>query len=113
MLKPLGIAYIVALLVSLVVALTITPLLCKMMLTSDKYLAKQEKESWVARHLSNAYAKSLQWALGHKKTVIGGTLVVLVIALAMFFNMGQSFLPDFNEGSLTISAVCKPGVSLY
>ncbi len=113
MLKPLGIAYIIALLVSLVVALTITPLLCKMMLTSDKYLAKQEKESWVARHLSNAYAKSLQWALGHKKTVIGGTLAVLVIALAMFFNMGQSFLPDFNEGSLTISAVCKPGVSLY
>ena len=113
MLKPLGIAYIVALLVSLVVALTITPLLCKMMLTSDKYLAKQEKESWVARNLSNAYAKSLQWALGHKKTVIGGTLVVLIIALAMFFNMGQSFLPDFNEGSLTISAVCKPGVSLY
>ena len=113
MLKPLGIAYIIALLVSLVVALTITPLLCKMMLTSDKYLAKQEKESWVARHLSNAYAKSLQWALGHKKTVIGGTLVILVIALAMFFNMGQSFLPDFNEGSLTISAVCKPGVSLY
>ena len=113
MLKPLGIAYIIALLVSLVVALTITPLLCKMMLTSDKYLAKQEKESWVARHLSNAYAKSLQWALGHKKTVIGGTLVVLIIALAMFFNMGQSFLPDFNEGSLTISAVCKPGVSLY
>ena len=113
MLKPLGIAYIVALLVSLVVALTITPLLCKMMLTSDKYLAKQEKESWVARHLSNAYAKSLQWALGHKKTVIGGTLIVLIVALAMFFNMGQSFLPDFNEGSLTISAVCKPGVSLY
>ena len=113
MLKPLGIAYIIALLVSLVVALTITPLLCKMMLTSDKYLAKQEKESWVARHLSNAYAKSLQWALGHKKTVIGGTLIVLIVALAMFFNMGQSFLPDFNEGSLTISAVCKPGVSLY
>ena len=113
MLKPLGIAYIIALLVSLVVALTITPLLCKMMLTSDKYLAKQEKESWVARHISNAYSKSLEWALGHKKTVIGGTLAVLVIALAMFFNMGQSFLPDFNEGSLTISAVCKPGVSLY
>ena len=113
MLKPLGIAYIIALLVSLVVALTITPLLCKMMLTSDKYLAKQEKESWVARHLSRAYTKSLEWALGHKKTVIGGTLAVLVIALAMFFNMGQSFLPDFNEGSLTISAVCKPGVSLY
>ncbi|MBR5215782.1 MAG: efflux RND transporter permease subunit [Bacteroidales bacterium] len=113
MLKPLGIAYIIALLVSLIVALTVTPLLCKMMLTSDKYLAKQEKESWVARHLSKAYTKSLEWALGHKKSVIGGTLVVFIIALAMFFNMGQSFLPDFNEGSLTISAVCKPGVSLF
>lgn len=113
MLKPLGIAYIIALLVSLIVALTVTPLLCKMMLTSDKYLAKQEKESWVARHLSKAYTKSLEWALGHKKSVIGGTLLVFIIALAMFFNMGQSFLPDFNEGSLTISAVCKPGVSLY
>ena len=113
MLKPLGIAYIIALLVSLIVALTVTPLLCKLMLTSDKYLAKQEKESWVARNLSNAYAKSLQWALNHKKTVIGGTLTILIVALAMFFNMGQSFLPDFNEGSLTISAVCKPGVSLF
>ena len=113
MLKPLGIAYIIALLMSLVVALTVTPLLCKMMLTSDKYLAKQEKESWVARHLSKAYTRSLEWALGHKKSVIGGTLVVFIIALAMFFNMGQSFLPDFNEGSLTISAVCKPGVSLF
>ena len=113
MLKPLGIAYIIALLMSLVVALTVTPLLCKLMLTSDKYLAKQEKESWVARHISKAYTKSLEWALGHKKSVIGGTLVVFIIALAMFFNMGQSFLPDFNEGSLTISAVCKPGVSLY
>ena len=113
MLKPLGIAYIIALLMSLVVALTVTPLLCKLMLTSDKYLAKQEKESWVARHLSKIYTKSLEWSLNHKKTVVGGTLTVLVIALAMFFNMGQSFLPDFNEGSLTISAVCKPGVSLY
>ena len=113
MLKPLGIAYIIALLMSLVVALTVTPLLCKLMLTSDKYLAKQEKESWVARHLSNAYTKSLEWALGHKKSIIGGTLLVFIIALAMFFNMGQSFLPDFNEGSLTISAVCKPGVSLF
>ena len=113
MLKPLGIAYIIALLVSLVVALTVTPLLCKLMLSSDKYLAKQEKESWVARHLSNIYGRSLQWSLNHKKTILGGTLVFLLIALGMFFNMGQSFLPDFNEGSLTISAVCKPGVSLY
>ncbi len=113
MLKPLGIAYIISSLMSLVVALTITPLLCKMMLTSDKYLTKQEKENWLAKNLSRVYGRSLEWALSHKKSILGGTIVVLLIALGLFFNMGQSFLPDFNEGSLTISAVCKPGVSLY
>ena len=113
MLKPLGIAYIIASLMSLVIALTITPLLCKMMLTSDKYLTKQEKENWLAKNLTRIYGRSLEWALSHKKSILGGTLVVLLIALGLFFNMGQSFLPDFNEGSLTISAVCKPGVSLF
>ena len=113
MLKPLGIAYIIASLMSLVTALTITPLLCRMMLTSDKYLTKQEKENWLAKNLQKVYGRSLEWALIHKKSILGGTIVVLLIALGLFFNMGQSFLPDFNEGSLTISAVCKPGVSLY
>ncbi len=113
MLKPLGIAYIIASLMSLVTALTITPLLCRMMLTSDKYLTKQEKENWLAKNLQSVYGRSLEWALSHKKSILGGTIVVLLIALGLFFNMGQSFLPDFNEGSLTISAVCKPGVSLF
>ena len=113
MLKPLGIAYIIASLMSLVTALTTTPLLCRLMLTDEKYLVKQEKENWLSKNLISVYGRSLQWALGHKKSILGGTIVLLVVALAMFFNMGQSFLPDFNEGSLTISAVCKPGVSLY
>ncbi|MBE6336830.1 MAG: efflux RND transporter permease subunit, partial [Lentimicrobiaceae bacterium] len=113
MLKPLGIAYIIASLMSLVTALTTTPLLCRLMLTDEKYLVKQEKENWLSKNLIAIYGRSLQWALGHKKSILGGTLVLLIIALGMFFNMGQSFLPDFNEGSLTISAVCKPGVSLY
>ena len=113
MLKPLGIAYIIASLMSLVTALTTTPLLCRSMLTDERYLVKQEKENWLSKNLIAIYGRSLQWALGHKKSILGGTLVLLVIALGMFFNMGQSFLPDFNEGSLTISAVCKPGVSLY
>ena len=83
------------------------------MLTSDKYLTKQEKENWLAKNLQKVYGRSLEWALSHKKSILGGTMVVLLIALGLFFNMGQSFLPDFNEGSLTISAVCKPGVSLF
>lgn len=113
MLKPLGIAYIIASLMSLVTALTTTPLLCRLLLTDKKYLVKQEKENWLSKNLISVYSRSLEWALKHKKSILGGTIILLVVAFGMFFNMGQSFLPDFNEGSLTISAVCKPGVSLY
>ena len=112
MLKPLGISYIIALLMSLVVAMTVTPLLCKMMLSNEKYLEKQDKESWLTRHLLNGYEKSLKWTLNHKMAVIFSTLALLGVSLGLFFIMGQSFLPDFNEGSLTITAVTKPGVSL-
>lgn len=112
MLKPLGISYIIALLMSLVVAMTVTPLLCKMLLSDEKYLEKQEKESWLSRHLMRGYNASLNWSLNHKKTVIFSTLALLVIAVGLFFTMGQSFLPDFNEGSLTITAISKPGISL-
>lgn len=112
MLKPLGISYIIALLMSLVVAMTVTPLLCKMLLSDEKYLEKQDKESWLSRHLMRSYNASLNWSLNHKKTVIFSTLALLIIAVGLFFTMGQSFLPDFNEGSLTITAISKPGISL-
>ena len=112
MLKPLGISYIIALFMSLIVAMTVTPLLCKMILSDDRYLEKKDKESWITRKLTNGYDKSLRWALDHKKTVIISTFTLLVAAVAVFFTMGRSFLPDFNEGSLTITAVSKPGISL-
>ena len=112
MLKPLGISYIIALFMSLIVAMTVTPLLCKMILSDDRYLEKRDKESWITRKLTNGYDKSLRWALDHKKTVIISTFTLLVAAVAVFFTMGRSFLPDFNEGSLTITAVSKPGISL-
>lgn len=112
MLKPLGIAYIIALFMSLIVAMTVTPLLCRLMLTDEKYLTKRQKESIVSKKLSGWYFKSLKWALAHGKVVAGATLAVLAIAIGLFMTMGGSFLPDFNEGSATISAVAKPGVSL-
>jgi len=112
MLKPLGIAYIVSLFMSLLVAMTVTPLLCKLLLTNPKYLDKKEKDSWVSTHLLRGYKKSLEWTLNHKKPVLISSVALLIVALVMFFNMGSAFLPEFNEGSLTISAVCKPGVSL-
>ena len=112
MLKPLGIAYIVSLFMSLIVAMTITPLLCKMLLSSNKYLSKNEKDSWIATKLGTFYNKSLQWALSHKRMVLYPTILLFVAAVGVIFTMGRSFLPDFNEGSLTISAIAKPGVSL-
>ncbi|MDR1459511.1 MAG: CusA/CzcA family heavy metal efflux RND transporter [Bacteroidales bacterium] len=112
MLKPLGIAYIVALFMSLIVAMTITPLLCRMMLSDEKYLTKNEKDSWITRKLIFIYTASLAWVLQHKKRILYPTFVLFVISVGLFFTMGQSFLPEFNEGSLVISAVTKPGVSL-
>ena len=112
MLKPLGLAYIISLLMSLLVAMTVTPLLCKMMLGGEKYLDRNEKESWLSRRLGKTYRRSLAWALEHKKIVISASGAALVAAIAVYFSLGHSFLPDFNEGSLTISAVSKPGISL-
>lgn len=112
MLKPLGIAYLISLFMSLVVAMTITPLLCKMLLSNDKYLEKQEKDSWIATKLSGSYAKALDWTICHKRPVLLATLLLLGLAIGLMIPMGQGFLPEFNEGSLTIAAVAKPGISL-
>lgn len=112
MLKPLGIAFIVSLFVSLIVAMTLTPLLTKMLLTNKKYLDKNKKEKWLVRKLSGIYEQSLIWTLKYKKLVILSTLGVFVISLFAFSTLGRSFLPEFNEGSLTLSVITKPGTSL-
>ncbi|MFA9389428.1 MAG: efflux RND transporter permease subunit [Prolixibacteraceae bacterium] len=112
MLKPLGISFIVSLFMSLIVAMTLTPLLAKMLLSDEKYLAKNEKEKWLVRKLQFYYEKSLTWALNYKKTVVFSALGLFVISLFLFSNFGRSFLPDFNEGSLTLSVITQPGTSL-
>ncbi len=114
MLKPLGLAYIISLLMSLVVAITITPLLCKYLLGNSRYLdiKTTQKQTRQRARLKDFYQYSLIWALAHKKTVMIVSAVALALAIGTLFTLGNSFLPDFNEGSLTISAVSKPGVSL-
>lgn len=112
LLKPLGITFIVSLFMSLIVAMTLTPLLCKDLLSSEKYLSHNDKESWLSSHLGKSYQNALEWVLRHKKLVLSGTVALIVLALAAFFSMGNSFLPDFNEGSMTISAVTAQGTSL-
>ncbi len=112
MLQPLGIAFIVSLFVSLIVAMTLTPLLASMILTREKFLTRNEKDKWIVRVLSGFYEKSLVWALRHKRVVIISTFTLFVISLFVFTQMGRSFLPEFNEGSLTLSVVTQPGTSL-
>lgn len=110
MLKPLGIAFVVALFASTIVALTLTPVLCSFLLKNAGTDGK--KDSWVTTHLRSVYQRALSWSLDHGKVVLSTTMVALVFALIMFFNFGRSFLPSFNEGSLTINVSTMPGVSL-
>jgi len=112
MLQPLGIAFVVSLFVSLIVAMTLTPLLARMMLSDEKYLAKNEKEKWLVQKLTHHYEKSLQWALRNKKLVLYPTVGLFIVAVFTFSTLGRSFLPEFNEGALTLSVVTKPGTSL-
>lgn len=112
MLKPLGIAYIISLIMSLLVAMTVTPLLCRMMLANDKYLTRNEKKNWVDRWLLTHYESSLDKAIKYSKPIIGTTVLLLAVSLFLFMNMGRSFLPEFNEKALTIAAVSRPGISL-
>lgn len=113
MLKPLGITFIVSLLASLLVALTLTPVLSSYMLTGYKQLEKDERggnklvqglNSWYKKFLH----KLLKWRL--QVVILAGSL--LVFALILFSSFGNSFLPEFNEGTLTITAVTMPGTSL-
>jgi CzcA family heavy metal efflux pump len=112
MLKPLGISFIVSLFVSLIVAMTLTPLLSRMLLSDEKYLARNEKDKWLVRKLSYHYERSLRWSLKHKKSVLLPVMALFIVALIVMSTLGRSFLPEFNEGSLTLSVVTKPGVSL-
>ena len=112
MLIPLGISFIVSLFCSLIVAMTLTPVMCSFMLTGEKALKYMEKEPPVSAFLKKNYRHALEWALKWKKVVIGITVVLLGGALLIFSNLGSSFLPPFNEGSLTINIATLPGISL-
>ena len=112
MLVPLGIAFIVALFASTIVALTLTPVLCSYLLGGNTKGDGLPKEAFVAVWMKKHYHHTLTWALNHKKGVLGGTLALFLVALGLFFTLGNSFLPSFNEGSFTINISSLPGISL-
>ena len=112
MLAPLGIAFIVALCSSTVVALTLTPVLCSFLLGGSLNTPHVKNEPLVTRYLKDRYLKALTWTIGHPRMVLGSTLVVLIAAIVVFAGFGRSFLPPFNEGSFTINVSTLPGISL-
>jgi len=112
LLAPLGIAFIVSLFASLVVSITVTPVLCSYLLTNQKMLIEQRKESRLVETLQNVYVAMLDKAMTWRKTIIASSIALFLVAMVAFFQLGRSFLPEFNEGSLVISAVSLPGISL-
>ena len=109
MLVPLGIAFIIALLASTIIALTLTPVLCSYMLKDEN---SDKKEPFVTRKMKTLYNKALIFTLKHSKVTIICTIGVVVATLIVFSTLGRSFLPNFNEGSLTINIGTLPGISL-
>ncbi len=112
MLKPLGVAFIVALGASTVVALTVTPVLCSFLLGNRKENETLSREPKLTVWLKKAYTSALGRALSHKKVLFGATGVLFAGACVLIFTLGRGFLPSFNEGSFTINVSALPGISL-
>lgn len=112
MLVPLGIAFIVALFASTLVALTLTPVLCSYLLGQERPANKSDKEPFVARKLRELYQKALSWILDQKKWALSVVSLAFIVSIFFFFSLGRSFLPPFNEGSFTINISSLPGISL-
>jgi len=112
MLQPLGISFIVSLFASLIIAVTLTPVLCSFMLKNNKMLLKQADGSWLENFLGKHYRVALTNVMKVKKVVLGLSIVLFLAVAFLMFGLGRSFLPQFNEGTLTIAAVSLPGISL-
>lgn len=107
---PLGMAYIISLIASLFVSLTITPVLCSLLLSKDKLI--EHEDGALVRWLKRQDTKLLNVSLNNPNIVLGGSMALLVAALALIPLMGRDFLPKFNEGTATISILAQPGIAL-
>jgi CzcA family heavy metal efflux pump len=112
MLIPLGVSFIVALIASTIVALTLTPVLCSFLLGGKKNDNKVKKEPYITRKMRAAYSKLLNKVIAKPKPILIGTIILFVISGGLFLTLGRSFLPGFNEGSFTINVSTLPGISL-
>ena len=130
---PLGLAFIIALAASLIVSLTVTPALCAFLLARNKkdedgrmkdestgseplhpssFILHPSEDTWLVRRLKLLDAPVVRWSIRHSNLVIAGAVVMVVVAGSLFSAMGREFLPPFNEGSLSVSAILPPGTGL-
>ena len=115
MLVPLGIAFILSLFASTIVALTLTPVLCSFLLKNVGNSSEPERpknDPKLVTWLKARYETALTWALVHRRPVLGSAIGLFLVAIVLFFTFGRTFLPPFNEGSLTISISTLPGIAL-
>ncbi|MBL8053286.1 MAG: efflux RND transporter permease subunit, partial [Nitrospira sp.] len=107
MFKPLAYTIMIALLVSLVLSLTLSPVLCSLVLRQGS-----EEDPWILRQTKRLYAPTLRWALGHRNTVMAMAVLSLIGALALVPSLGTEFIPILNEGSVAPQTIRLPSVSL-
>lgn len=111
LLRPLGIAYIASIIASLIVALTVTPAMCAYLLPRARFM-QREGDTLLVRWLKARYARSLDGVLRRPTLVLAGAILMLLVSVAVLPFLGKAFLPEFNEGSLTLSVLTMPGTSL-
>ena len=110
LMKPLGLAYVAALAASLVVSLTVTPALASLLLAGSRSLG--DRQPWLMRGLVRGYRPTLRWAVDHPFLVSGGAVLALAASLTLVPTLGRTFMPEFNEGALTIAVAAPPGITL-
>jgi heavy-metal exporter, HME family len=107
---PLGIAYIVSILASLLTSVTVTPVLAFYLLSGTA--TRESSDTFVVRHLKRANRAVLGWAFRHRALVIGTVAVAVVAAVLAAVSLPRAFLPPFNEGTLVLSVQYNPGIAL-
>ena len=108
---PLGVAFIISLLASLLVSLTLTPVLCYYLLPRASFLDEPE-DAWIVRGLKKVQTRVLHYTLPYSWEVLIGAASLVVLSIAFLYPLGREFLPPFNEGTLTVNVLAQPGISL-